>query len=159
MTQYDARIDRPPGRLALTMIEIMIVVAIIGTLVVLAYPFYRRYMTRTQLVKAIRDMRVIEEELTVYELANGNLPDSLEAIDRHTFQDPWGHPYQYLKYANYVSTDLFRKERFLFPLNEEYDLYSNGPDGQSEPELSAPASLDDIVRANDGTFIGPASEF
>jgi len=135
------------------------VVAIIGTLVTLAYPFYHAYLGRTKLVKTIRDLRVLEEELTLHSLRTGDVPDDLSAIDREDFRDPWGGTYQYLKYANYASTDAFRKERFLFPINEEYDLYSKGADGLSEPELSAPASLDDVVRANDGTFIGLASEF
>ena len=97
--------------------------------------------------------------MTLHSLREGDLPDDLSGIGRDTFKDPWGNPYEYLKYANYTTTDPFRKERFLFPLNEEYDLYSRGQDGQTEPELSAPTGLDDVVRANDGTFMGLASEF
>jgi general secretion pathway protein G len=31
-----------------------------------------------------------------------------------------------------------------------------GPDGQSEPPLTAAESKDDIIRANDGGYVGPA---
>ena len=49
-----------------------------------------------------------------------------------------------------------RKDKFLVPLNSDYDLYSMGPDGKSVPPLTAKASRDDILRANDGEFFGPA---
>ncbi len=64
-----------------------------------------------------------------------------------------------LQHCREKNAFVFRKERFLFPINEEYDLYSCGRDGDSEPGLSAPVSQDDIIRANDGAFIGRASEF
>ncbi len=34
-----------------------------------------------------------------------------------------------------------------------------GPDGKSVAPLTAKASRDDIVRANDGKFIGEASDY
>jgi hypothetical protein len=37
-------------------------------------------------------------------------------------------------------------------------LYSMGPDGRSSLPLAAKHSRDDIVRANDGAFIGAASK-
>lgn len=45
------------------------------------------------------------------------------------------------------------------PLNSDYDLYSKGPDGASVAPLTAKASQDDILRASNGRFIGPASAF
>ncbi|MFQ5988854.1 MAG: hypothetical protein ACE5K9_02950 [Candidatus Methylomirabilales bacterium] len=52
-----------------------------------------------------------------------------------------------------------RKDQFLVPLNSDYDLYSKGKDGQSQPPLTAQARRDDIVRANDGGFVGLAPEY
>ncbi len=52
-----------------------------------------------------------------------------------------------------------RKDRFLVPINSDYDLYSKGKNGDSVPPLTAPQSRDDIVRAADGSFVGIASEF
>jgi general secretion pathway protein G len=52
-----------------------------------------------------------------------------------------------------------RKDRNLVPINSDYDLYSVGPDGRSVPPLTAHHSQDDIVRARNGAYIGPASEF
>ena len=45
------------------------------------------------------------------------------------------------------------------PINSSYDLYSMGKDGKTTAALTASASADDIIRANDGAFIGRASEF
>ena len=52
-----------------------------------------------------------------------------------------------------------RKNRFMVPINSDYDLYSMGKDGQSVSPLTAKASRDDIIRANDGQFIGLASNY
>jgi general secretion pathway protein G len=52
-----------------------------------------------------------------------------------------------------------RKDHFLVPINSDYDLYSMGKDGDSVPPLGAQKSLDDVVRANDGGFVGLAANF
>jgi general secretion pathway protein G len=52
-----------------------------------------------------------------------------------------------------------RKDRFLVPINSDYDLYSMGPDGASAPPLTAKASHDDIIRASDGAYVGVAENF
>jgi len=52
-----------------------------------------------------------------------------------------------------------RKDHFLVPLNTDYDLYSVGRDGKSHPPLSAPDSADDVIRANDGAYIGLAANY
>ncbi len=45
------------------------------------------------------------------------------------------------------------------PLNTDYDLYSMGPDGNTAAPITAQAGYDDIIRASDGEYIGPASQF
>ncbi|MBX3236415.1 MAG: prepilin-type N-terminal cleavage/methylation domain-containing protein [Nitrospiraceae bacterium] len=52
-----------------------------------------------------------------------------------------------------------RKDRFLHPINSDYDLYSIGKDGESVEPLTAKKSHDDVIRANDGKFVGLATEF
>ena len=52
-----------------------------------------------------------------------------------------------------------RKDRFLHPINSDYDLYSMGKDGESVEPLTAKKSHDDVIRANDGSFVGLAVEF
>ncbi|MCP5251868.1 MAG: hypothetical protein H6939_09135 [Burkholderiales bacterium] len=45
------------------------------------------------------------------------------------------------------------------PINSDYDLYSMGKDGASVSPLTAKASRDDIIRANNGRFIGRAADY
>lgn len=52
-----------------------------------------------------------------------------------------------------------RKDRFLVPINSDFDLYSMGKDGQSVGPLTAQKSHDDVIRANDGEFYGLAANF
>jgi general secretion pathway protein G len=52
-----------------------------------------------------------------------------------------------------------RKDQFLVPINSDYDLYSMGADGQSNPSLNSRVSLDDVIRARDGAYVGLAEQF
>ena len=52
-----------------------------------------------------------------------------------------------------------KRDRNLWPLNTDYDLYSLGADGKTSRLLSSPESQDDIIRANNGQFIGLASDY
>jgi general secretion pathway protein G len=51
---------------------------------------------------------------------------------------------------------LARKDRFLVPINSDFDLYSMGADGESMPPLQNPKSRDDVIRAGNGAYIGIA---
>ena len=52
-----------------------------------------------------------------------------------------------------------RKDRFLVPLNSDFDVYSMGKDRDSVMPLSPPKSHDDVLRASDGGFYGLAKNF
>ena len=73
--------------------------------------------------------------------------------------DPWGNPYQYLNVTTTKNKGNVRKDRNLVPINSDYDLYSMGKDGTSQPPLTAKASRDDIIRANSGKFVGLAADY
>ena len=74
--------------------------------------------------------------------------------------DPWGRPYAYLNIAAAGGgVGGFRKDKNLNPLNTDFDLYSSGKDGASSGPLSAQDSRDDIVRANNGSFIGKGEDY
>ena len=87
------------------------------------------------------------------------LPNSLAQIGYGSLMDPWGNPYQYLNHSTHRGLGQDRKDRFLVPLNSDYDLYSMGKDGQSSPPITAKNSLDDTIRASDGAYVGLASQF
>jgi len=58
-----------------------------------------------------------------------------------------------------ATTGQVRKDKSLHPLNTDYDLYSMGPDGQTAKPLTSSKSQDDIVRANNGGFVGLGKDY
>ncbi len=146
------------------LIEILIVFAIIGTLAAIAIPAYAKYRYKAQIAMVITEIRILEKEIENYAAEHGEFPGSLTDINMDLIEDAWGNPYRYLKIAG---EDLkgkgkdqkMRKDHFMVPVNSDYDLYSMGPDGDSKAPFTAKASRDDIVRANDGKYVGLASEY
>ncbi|MBL8738034.1 MAG: type II secretion system protein [Planctomycetes bacterium] len=52
-----------------------------------------------------------------------------------------------------------RRDRYLFPLNTDYDLFSLGPDVATAVSLGDKLGNDDVIRANNGGYFGVASEY
>jgi hypothetical protein len=52
-----------------------------------------------------------------------------------------------------------RRDRYMFPLNTDYDLFSLGPDTRTAVSLGETIGLDDVIRANNGGYFGTASEY
>lgn len=134
------------------------VTVIIGTLATMVAPSLQRARERAEVAAAVSNIRIIEAELAIYIELNFAPPVSLAAIDRAVLLDPWGSPFVYR-----VSTGSggggARKDKFLVPLNTDYDLYSRGQDGESAGPLTASESKDDVIRALDGRYVGLASDF
>ena len=141
-----------------TLIELVIVMTIIGALAALAIPNFQRVAERARVVAAIGDITTIQQNCQEYFLINGSYPNSLADIGVAGLIDPWGNPYVYLPVAGTPQGQL-RKDRFLVPVNSDFDLYSMGPDGRSVAPFTAAQSRDDIVRANDGGFVGIADDY
>ena len=82
-------------------------------------------------------------------------------LDLRLVTDPWDTAYQFLNIENSTTKGKggLRKDKFLNPLNSDYDLYSSGKDKDSKGPLTAKASHDDIVRARNGGFVGLATDF
>ena len=141
-----------------TLVELVTVIAILGILSSIAVPAYSTYAEKARITACIAEIRMLEKDIIAYEGANGKLPNNLNNIGLGNILDPWGNPYQYLPVAGTPPGQL-RKDRFLVPLNSDFDLYSMGKDGRTQPPLTAHASHDDILRANDGGYVGLASEY
>ncbi len=142
-----------------TLTELMITVGLVSLMAVVAVPAYNGYMQRARNAQAIADIGAISLDVDRFRLSNGDtLPPNLAAIGRGDLRDPWGNPYRYLVVAG-ANPGALRKDRNLVPINTDFDLYSPGPDGASAAALTANPSRDDIVRANNGNFIGLAKEY
>jgi len=149
-------------RAGLTLVELMLVLAVIGILLGLAYPSYRGYRERVQSADAATDIGLLAVQLKSFRIEFRRYPQEIsQAIESRIDDDPWGSPYQYLNVQDgHPSTKgKARKDKNLVPINSDFDLYSMGSDGQSKPPLTADQSHDDIIRAGDGRYIGIARDY
>lgn len=145
-----------------TLLEMLIVCAIIATLVGIAVPSYMNILIKLKKQESASELEDIAKQIQLFELQNGRLPETLAeaGIDK---TDPWGNPYQYIPIAGKPLTGKGkvkpRKDKFLHPLNSDFDLWSMGPDGKTALPLTAGASRDDLIRAGNGSFIGVAEDY
>jgi len=158
---FSDNLDTNILRRGFTLIEILIVVAIIGTLSAIAAPNYLKYITKGRIALALSEIRRIEKEIMAYSIDTGEFPNSLNELTNGNITDPWGNPYQYLRIegADINGVGGMRRDHFLVPVNTDFDLYSMGKDGRSRSPFTAKASRDDIVRANNGGYVGLVSEY
>jgi prepilin-type N-terminal cleavage/methylation domain-containing protein len=258
--------------LGFTLIELMIVVAILGILVGIGIPNYMSYLEKAKIITAVAEIKLITTNIEAYRASNDELPADLSEVDFQDFPDPWGNPYQYVNIdvgggaslgpnfasakkgakvnvfekrqpmgwstakANglYAADGIFRK-RFVesvretikkeqfertakgyivtsggyggnksllksyspahhknimlvgsplmedglllakkeeepkeakgkedkngSQLNFDFDLYSLGKDGKTNKEIAHKHSEDDVIRGDNGSFIGPVSKY
>lgn len=141
-----------------TLIELMIAMAILALLGMVALPAYQDYQAKVDLAVAEADIKTMSLLIKDYEMSNGSYPDSLATVSADSKVDPWGNPYQYINHED-ATPGKKRKDKNLVPINSDYDLYSMGEDGKSVAPLTAAHSRDDIVRANNGRYVGIAEEY
>jgi general secretion pathway protein G len=146
------------SRRGFTLIELVLVVVIMGLLAALALPNFQAMVEKGRVTKAIADISVIGQNITEFHIVNGRYPESLEELGMGEYEDSWGNPYVYLVIEGARRGQL-RKDKFLVPINSDYDLYSMGPDGDTTAPLGSAKGKDDIIRANDGGFVGVAENF
>lgn len=144
---------------AFTFIELMLAVAIISVIGLIAVPSYSKHVERARVAQAIVDLLEMNFLIERYNSDRYSVPDDLSAIGSAGKLDPWGRPYQFLNLQKAGNKGKARKNKKLNPINSDYDLYSMGKDGDSASPLTAKPSQDDVVRANDGTFVGLASKY
>jgi general secretion pathway protein G len=143
----------------LTLLELMVAIAIIGILAAIAFPNYLSYLQRARYVVAVSDIKNISQAVDEFAAQHHRYPNDLAEIGMANLRDPWGNPYQYLNVANEKGKGNLRKDRSLVPVNSDYDLYSMGADGKSLSPFTAQPSLDDIVRAHNGSYLGYAENY
>jgi general secretion pathway protein G len=155
----------PRGEGGFTLVEMMIVVAIVGILSAIAIPSYQKYLQTNKETTSISDINTIAGKLKAIMMEDPTaLPPDLSHFGGILpLIDPWGNPYRYLPIYGHLGDSTYmhdaRKDHNLHPINSDFDLYSMGPDGNSNKPLQSGPSRDDIVRANDGAFIGKASTY
>lgn len=146
---------RPTG---FTAVELMVAMLIIAIAAAIALPSYSSYRERVKIAQAITDIGALNTSARHYMIDNRMPPPSLAAIGAAGKLDPWGNAYVYLDLTT-AGIGKARKNKNLVPINSEFDLYSMGKDGKSTLALTAANSRDDVILANDGRYIGLASNY
>ena len=139
-----------------TLVELIVVCTIIGVLATMAIPVFSQLKTKANNAKAVAEIRNMEKDIFAYLTDKGNLPPDLDAVNLGSQLDPWGRPYVYVLGGGYLDWDGVN------PINEDFDLYSEGPDKASLHDLSAAdpnTSLDDIIRGAEGGEVALASDY
>lgn len=135
---------------AFTLVELLMVTAVLGVLALITLPRFNDYVTKTKNTRCTAEIRAIDQAIAAYVIEKNALPATLLTAG-FSQADPWQRPYIY----SIIGGGAAPLENFLGdPLNTDYDLYSTGPDGASGASAALAVSADDIVRANDGVFAG-----
>lgn len=148
-----------------TLIEILIVISIIGILAAIAIPHYNGRIDDAKVASAKIEIKTVEREILGFSIEKGRFPDDLSEIDLGNMLDPYGRPYQYHpstyidEEGNIKDSTTRRKAADNIPVNTDFDLFSMGRDGESAETFTEGISSDDIVRANNGMFIGLVSAY
>ena len=94
------------------------------------------------------------------------LPAGLAQINVGNFLpliDPWGNPYRYLPLFGLTKPQALaagcRRKQNVTPITTDFDLYSMGPNGDTGLSLKSAKGKDDIVRADEGAFVGIADKY
>jgi general secretion pathway protein G len=143
------------------LLDLMLTLIIASLLIALAIPVYGQYAERARVGKAIGDIGSISVRIESFRLRNNDqIPGSLNELVGTVPLDPWGNEYRFLNIGAAGSGNGgLRKDGKLNPLNTDFDLYSMGADEDSKGPLNATASRDDIVRANNGAFVGLGEDY
>ncbi len=155
-------LTKSKNRKGFTLVEVLLIVAILGTLLVVAMPGFQRMFDRAKISQISSDIAVMGNKITDHFIDYGQYPETLEELDHPKRYDSYGFAYEYLVIFGKKKSDIsgkWRKDRFLVPLNYDFDLYSVGKDGKTSAPLTAKASYDDIIRANNGRFIDIATKY
>jgi general secretion pathway protein G len=156
---FPSQVSRLKG---FTLLEALIVTAILGTFITLMVPAFNSLMLKGRNNQAVSDIVSISQKIEDFFLEHGYYPETLSEVGVTDLTDPWGNPYEYLPIFGKKTSEVsgkWRKDRFLIPLNSDFDLYSMGADEATMKPLTPPVSWDDIVRANNGEYIGLGSKY
>ena len=147
------------NNIGFTLIELLITISIIGVVSSIAINETKKYIRETKITSAIQELKNIEKDIYFYKNENNEWPDNLNQIyENGPPQDPWNRSYKYYP-VDSVKKGKLRKDRNMVPVNTDFDLYSKGADGRSKKPFTAAWSKDDIVRANNGNFVGSVKNY
>jgi len=134
-----------PNDSGFTLVELLVVVSIIAILSMTVLTSFSNFKNNAKIYRCMQEIRGIEKEITAFSTDKGRYPLNLSEIGRDTLLDPWGQ--------NYIYSAPTRTDVGL-TINTDYDIYSKGPNLDSDISINVAASDDDIIRGRDGGFVG-----
>ena len=139
-----------------TLVELIVVTAVIGVLALMALPAFSDMKTRAKIGRCAQEIRSLEKDIIAYAADNGVFPNNLNVVNRGDLRDPWGSPYVYVQGGG-----VYLDRSGIKNLNNDFDLYSKGEDGDSHTDLSEDPgiSMDDIIRGGDGAEVSLAKDY
>jgi len=145
----------------MTLFEMLMVILFVSILSSIAIPTYLGSKEKAKIAATISEIKILDKMIQGYNIDYYSYPENLDELGRKTPKDPWGNLYQYLKIEGRKKKGAgkMRKNHDMVPVNSDFDLYSEGKDGKSQTPFTSKASQDDIVRANDGRYIGLVSDY
>jgi len=146
---------------AFSIIELLCVIAMIAIILSSAVPAYMNQLNKARIARAKAEIKIIAESIEDYLINRGEYPNNLHDVGYGYRTDPWGNLYQYLRIDGGEPGEVGKKRKVYSqkPLNSDYDLYSMGRDGHSAPPLTAGPSQDDVLRLDDGGYLGVGSVY
>lgn len=142
----------------ITLLELLLALGVVAILATIAFESYEKYFDKARVTEAKADIFGLDVRINGYYAVHNSYPETLDDIGGAPL-DPWDNPYRYLNIQTAQGRGGVRKDHNLVPINGDFDLYSMGKDGASVPPLTARPSRDDIIRANNGGFIGLAEDY
>ena len=94
-----------------------------------------------------------------YDALETMLGRSISLVERSAIEQSLMSHGNFTFFSGVATETTRRRDRYLFPLNTDYDLFSLGSDHQTAASLSEATGLHDVIRANTGGFFGLASEY
>ena len=136
-----------------TLIEILMVLVIVMVLATIALFNFSVLRTKVRTTRCMAEIRGIERDILAFVSEKDSYPADLSVLGLGALKDPWGNLYVYSPTTARIS---------VTPLNTDFDLYSKGPTGDSTasvPSIQVGNGIDDIVRGDDGNFVGAAEDY
>lgn len=149
------------GKQGFTLVEILVVCAVIGILASIALPAFSDLKDKANISRSVAEIRGLEKDIYAYSTDAAKYPDSLVDINRNNQRDPWGNLYIYYKIPDAAHTGAYKEWGGTGFINDDFDLYSWGADGVTAHEITVGHndSSDDIIRGRNGGVVELGSEW
>ncbi len=139
-----------------SLLELLFSFVVLAAILAIMVPTYYRFIGSSRVSATISELNGLQTEVVAFNLSEERYPDNLAETDTEITTDRFGNPYRYYRHDSGFGLE---REIFGLPLNDDFDVYSMGPDGLTAQQIDDPDSLDDILRASNGRFFGLAEQF